>query len=73
VLRLLAELENLQVVMALASDGGSEEEVDAVMRLADALGIHRPTARVGAEEPEAALGGPVDIHVTTRAIQSEGR
>jgi len=68
-----AELENLQVLMVLASDGGVGKELDALTRSADALGIHPPTARVGPGEAEAALGGLVDVHVTPRGTQRERR
>lgn len=68
-----AELENLQVLTALAADGGSREELDALARPADALGIHPPAARVSAQEAEAELGGPVDVYVAARGTQREMR
>lgn len=66
-----AELEKLQVLTALASGGGSGEELDALVRPAEVLGIHPPATRVSAQEAEAALGGPVDVDVMTHDVQSE--
>jgi hypothetical protein len=52
-----AELRRLQVLTVLASEGPVE------IPLAAALGIHPPAARAAPADAEAALGGPIDVHL----------
>lgn len=60
-----AGLNRLQVLTALASDDG---DTGTLAGTASALGIHPPYARIAAADPaaaEKALGGPVDVHLTS--------
>lgn len=59
-----AGLRRLQVLTALASD----DDTYTLAGTASALGIHPPYARTDAADPAAAqkaLGGPVDVHLTS--------
>jgi hypothetical protein len=69
VLMRAAELRNLQVLTVLASDGQSE----VLERAAGMLGIHPPAARASSDGIQAALGGPIDVHLTTHDARTDGR
>lgn len=56
-----AELGNLQVFYVLASDRQQPASEQAI----EALGIHPPAARASSAEAEAALGGPIDVHLAS--------
>jgi hypothetical protein len=62
-----AELRNLQVFYVLASDG----QQAALDRAVEALGIHPPAAHTSPGDAEAALGGPIDVHLIGSAISAE--
>lgn len=62
-----AELGSLQVFYVLAS----EEQQPDLEHAIDALGIHPPAARASSAEAEAALGGPIDVHLTSHGIQAD--
>ncbi|MFB6716441.1 hypothetical protein [Streptomyces sp. NPDC056358] len=63
VLARTAELNGLQVVTVLTTPELTHEQARALERVMAVLGIH-PPAVTGAHRPDAALGGPADIHVT---------
>ena len=58
-----AELRKLQVLTAVASDDRSSAQLAALERCADALGIHRPAARVSSADAPASLDGPIDVYL----------
>jgi hypothetical protein len=58
-----AEMRDLQVLTALASEGQDPGPWAAFERAADALNIHPPAVRAGPRDAQAALGGPVDVHL----------
>jgi hypothetical protein len=64
-----AELRNLQVFTVLVSPGELYGELPAWERAADALGIHPPAARAGADDPSASLDGPADVHIAGYGIR----
>lgn len=57
----VAELGNLQVFYALASDGQQPTLEQAI----GALGMHPPAAHASSAEAPAALGGPIDVYLTS--------
>ncbi|MGW3163780.1 hypothetical protein ACWC9Q_13035 [Streptomyces sp. NPDC001142] len=62
----VAELQGLQVVTVLTTTAPpADDRSRALDRVMDVLGIHPPVV-VGARHPDAALGGPADVHVTAR-------
>ncbi|MGW2085213.1 hypothetical protein [Streptomyces sp. NPDC001880] len=63
VLARTAELNGLQVVTVLTTPELTRNQIRALERVMAVLGIH-PPAVVGAHRPDAALGGPADVHVT---------
>lgn len=66
VLARVAELRGLQVVTVLTITAPpADDRSRALDRVMDVLGIHPPVV-VGARHPDAALGGPADVHVTAR-------
>jgi len=60
-----AELGNLQVLTVMVTHGELRGHVAAVEDAAGALGIHPPAAHASSGDAQAALGGPVDVHVTS--------
>ncbi|MEL5953279.1 hypothetical protein AADR41_00435 [Streptomyces sp. CLV115] len=64
VLARTAELNGLQVVTVLTTPELTPDRARALDRVMAVLGIHPPTV-IGPHRPEAALGGPADVHVTT--------
>ncbi|MFJ7196408.1 MULTISPECIES: hypothetical protein [unclassified Streptomyces] len=62
VLARTAELNGLQVVTVLTTPELTHEQARALDRVMAVLGIH-PPAVIGAHRPDAALGGPADLHV----------
>ncbi|MEV5200234.1 hypothetical protein [Streptomyces sp. NPDC053720] len=63
VLARTAELNGLQVVTVLTTPELTPDRARALDRVMAVLGIH-PPAVIGPHRPEAALGGPADVHVT---------
>ncbi|MEU9462130.1 hypothetical protein ACUN29_30530 [Streptomyces sp. WC2508] len=63
VLARTAELNGLQVVTVLTTPELTPDRARALDRVMAVLGIHPPTV-IGPHRPEAALGGPADVHVT---------
>ncbi|MET9656227.1 hypothetical protein [Streptomyces sp. NPDC006510] len=63
VLARTAELNGLQVVTVLTTPELTPDRSRALDRVMAVLGIH-PPAVIGPHRPEAALGGPADVHVT---------
>lgn len=63
VLARTAELNGLQVVTVLTTPELTPDRARALDRIMAVLGIHPPTV-IGPHRPEAALGGPADVHVT---------
>jgi hypothetical protein len=63
----VAELRNLQVFYALASDG----QQPVLERAIGALGIHPPAARASLAGAQAALGGSIDVYLASPGT-SEG-
>jgi hypothetical protein len=68
-----AEVSKLQVVTVLASDGESPAQLEELEHAADALGIHRPVAHASSGDAQAALGGPIDVYVTSRGQARDGQ
>ncbi|MGW2106031.1 hypothetical protein [Streptomyces sp. NPDC001948] len=75
VLARTAELNGLQVITVLTTPELTPDRARALGRVMAVLGIH-PPAVVGAHRPDAALGGPADVHVvpegTTDPADAEG-
>lgn len=65
VLARTAELNGLQVVTVLTTPELTPDRARALDRVMAVLGIH-PPAVIGPHRPEAALGGPADVHVAAR-------
>ncbi|MFF9347806.1 hypothetical protein [Streptomyces sp. NPDC014734] len=65
VLARTAELHGLQVVTVLSTPRLGDDRFRALDRVMAVLGVHPPVV-VGAHRPDAALGGPADVHVTAR-------
>ncbi|MFB7917535.1 hypothetical protein [Streptomyces sp. NPDC056061] len=65
VLARTAELHGLQVVTVLSTPRLTDDRYRALDRVMAVLGIHPPVV-VGAHHPDAALGGPADVHVVAR-------
>jgi hypothetical protein len=65
----VAELGNLQVFYALASDG----QQPAVERAIEALGVHPPAARASLADAQAALGGPIDVYLASDGTPADDR
>lgn len=66
-----AELRNLQVLTAMVSDD-QFSGLAALERAADRLGMHPATARLSPAEAQAALDGPIDVHLVTRGANHGG-
>jgi hypothetical protein len=64
---------NLQVFYVLASDGQRAGQQPALERAIEALGIHPPNARASSAGAEAALGGPIDVRLTSHAAPADDR
>jgi len=60
-----AELGNLQVLTVMVTHGEFRGHVAAVEDAAGALGIHPPAGHASSGDAQVALGGPVDIHVSS--------
>jgi hypothetical protein len=67
-----AELRNLQVLTALASDGQTAGQ-PALERAAEAVGIYPPAARIGLDDAETSLGGPIDVHLSGSGSRADDR
>lgn len=67
-----AELRNWQVLTVLAFAGQPSWQVTAFEQAADALGIHPPAARANSDNAQAALGGPIDVHLVSDGASAEG-
>ncbi len=68
----VAELGELQAVTTWAFAARAPEQVTALERAADALGIHPPAGRCGPGDAAAAPGGPVDVRLTGGAAADDG-
>jgi hypothetical protein len=60
-----AEMRGMQVLTAAVPDGQETIREAALPGLIGALGIHPPFAWTGRMDAAAALGGPVDVHLTS--------
>lgn len=69
VLARTAELNGLQVVTVLTTPELTPDQTRALDRVMAVLGIHPPAA-VGAHHPDAALGGPADVHVVAQGADT---
>lgn len=67
-----AELRNWQVLTVLAFAGQPSGQVTAFEQAADALGIHPPVARASSDDAQAALGGPIDVHLVSDGASPQG-
>jgi hypothetical protein len=61
----VAEVRHLQVLTALAAEGPRTGWLADLERAADTLGIHPPAARVGSDDAEEVLDGPIDVHLAS--------
>jgi len=68
-----AEMSKLQVITVLASDGETPAQLEELEQAADALGIHRPVAHASSLDARTALGGSIDVYVTSRAPDGQAR
>ena len=66
-----AELRNLQVLTAIASDD-QPPGLAALERAAEMLGTHPAAARVSPAEAQTALDGPIDVHLVTHGASHGG-
>ena len=69
----VAELRNLQVLTVIASEGQRPGWLADLERAADTLGIHPPAARAGADDAEASLDGPIDVHLASHGTDLDDR
>ncbi len=69
----IAELRNLQVFTVLAYDAQPGEQLAALERAVDALGMHRPAARASSSEASVSLGGPIDVHLVSNGPRADDR
>lgn len=67
-----AELRNLQVLIVLAFAGQPPGQLADFEQAAGALGMHSPQARVSHDDAQAALGGPIDVHLVSGNGAAEG-
>jgi hypothetical protein len=71
VLTRVAELRSLQVLMVLAHDGEHPGQLGGLEHAASVLGIHQPTATASSAHAEDALGGRIDVHLTSNNIRDD--
>ncbi|MFF8916100.1 hypothetical protein ACF08M_22910 [Streptomyces sp. NPDC015032] len=69
VLARTAELNGLQVVTVLTTADLTPDRTRALDRVMAVLGIHPPVV-VGTHHPDAALGGPADVHVIAQGADT---
>jgi hypothetical protein len=69
----VAELRKLQVLTVIASEGQRSGWLADLERAADTLAIHPPAARAGADDAEASLDGPIDVHLASHGAGLDGR
>jgi hypothetical protein len=67
-----AELRNLQVLTVLAFAGQPPGQLTDFEQAAGALGMHSPQARVSHDDAQAALDGPIDVHLVSGRDAAEG-
>jgi hypothetical protein len=67
-----AELRNWQVLTVLAFAGQPSCQVTVFEQAADELGIHPPAARASSDDAQAALGGPIDVHLVSDGATADG-
>src|SRR5580704_14782507 len=60
-----AELRNLQVLTVLAFAGQPPGQLTDFEQAAGALGMHSPQARASHDNAQAALDGPIDVHLVS--------
>ncbi|MER6103855.1 hypothetical protein ABT115_16380 [Streptomyces sp. NPDC001832] len=70
VLARIAELNGLQVVTVLTTPDLTHDQSQALDRVMAVLGIHPPVV-VGTRHPDAALGGPADVHVVAQGTEKD--
>ncbi|MGW5366591.1 hypothetical protein [Actinopolymorpha pittospori] len=68
----MIELNDVQVLVALAIPDSWPGRVDDLVQPARALGIHPPAVTRGEGEVRAALGGSVDVHIAGAGAGVEG-
>lgn len=68
----VAELRHLQVLMVVAFAGQPPGQLTDFEQAAGALGMHSPQARVGHDDAQAALDGPIDVHLVSGHGATEG-
>jgi hypothetical protein len=69
----VAELRKLQVLTVLASGEQRPGWLADLQRAADTLGIHRAAAHAGSDDAEAALDGPIDVHLASHVAGLDDR
>ena len=67
-----AELRKLQVLTVLAFVGQPPGQLTDFEQAAGALGMHSPQARASHDDAQAALGGPIDVHLVSGRGAAEG-
>jgi hypothetical protein len=67
-----AELRNLQVLTVLAFVGQPPGQLTDFEQAAGALGMHSPQARVSHDDAQAALDGPIDVHLVSGNGAADG-
>jgi hypothetical protein len=60
-----AELRHLQVLVVMAFAGQVPGQLTDFEQAAGALGMHSPQARARHDDAQAALGGPIDVHLVS--------
>jgi hypothetical protein len=68
----VAELRNLQVLTVLAFAGQPPAQLTDFEQAAGALGMHLPQARANHDDAQAALDGPIDVHLVSGDGAAEG-
>ena len=68
----VAELRNLQVLIVVAFAGQVPGQLTDFEQAVGALGMHSPQARASHDDAQAALGGPIDVHLVSGRGAAEG-
>ena len=67
-----AELRNLQVLIVVTFAGQLPGQLTDFEQAAGALGMHSPQARARHDDAQAALDGPIDVHLVSGRAAAEG-
>ena len=67
-----AELRNLQVLIVVTFAGQLPGQLTDFEQAAGALGMHSPQARARHDDAQAALDGPIDVHLVSGRAPAEG-